>query len=322
MLHKIPKPQSAYGELYKDKKILVGADLKTIDPEAQKTLWGDVEHLASLGIDVHVVSDIASSFAADVNEVVLINGSKGVPYRKDGRDVCAPVLLSTEVDAILQNEHPRIKVADNIKTILQTVQGLIAKAGKIAITGPEGLAKEMLYWRGSGTLCVDENQLQFSASTKLEQDIFEDIYAEHASTGDFRERTPDEIQELKEYLYTLRVKGSPLSGLSLIPDGEWTEISTLWSGYPGGGHIGKKAVDEARKLVENQGKNNIFALTLGAHQTFHSAGFQNLGSVSTLQSSLSQAELPHKVLTYSTCVNDGSDGAKPRDPTVFVCRAA
>jgi len=239
------------------------------------------QHLNLNGDDV--IRTLAGEFGGRINEIIFLTEKGGV-LDVDGNIV--PLILRQNIPRILAGEHPRIKVNGGMaKKIAETGRMLEHDSiRKIAYTND--LVGEIIQWRGSGTLFVDGDKLEFNGLGQSEREIFTDVFQEHVGQGRFRARPSEEFAELMQHHRLLHVTNSPLGGYSRIPrDRGWHEIAAFWSGFIGNG-LGKKLMQD----VCEQGDRNrqkLFALTTqdDMRRAFLAGGFTGHGSLSEVQQS-------------------------------------
>lgn len=264
------------------------------------------QHLNLNGDDV--IRTIASQYGNRINEIIFLT-SKGGVLDIDGQIV--PLILRQDIPRILAGGHPRIKVGGGMaKKVAETGRMLEHDAiRKIAYTN--NLVDEITQWRGSGTLFVDGDQLEFNGLGPAEAEIFDAVYREFMAQGKFRPRTEAEFRELKDHHRLLHVTNSPLGGYSRIPrDKGWDEIAAFWSGFIGNG-LGQRLVKDACAQGELD-RRTLFALTTedDMRAAFTAGGFTGNGPLSMIQRSERIRSLPRQLSS------DRYDTSK-RDPELF-----
>ncbi len=228
-----------------------------------------------------VVSHISAKCHDFIDEVLLVTETGGV-QDIDGKVV--PLLTKSAIVQILAGEHLKIKATGGMLKKLQEALAMLENVDKVAIIGSSGVQKEIEYWAGSGTLCVNEDKGTFSQASEHELSVFDQVYTDLAAKGIFRQRSAEELAVLKAHHHVLRIQNSPLAGISLVPvDDEWSEFSALWSGYLKNG-IGTMLITRIKELIASSGKK-VFALTNsdGGKRFFERAGFVCHGSITEVQ---------------------------------------
>jgi len=252
---------------------------------------GEGQYLNLNGDDA--IRTLASQYGSRFNEIIFLTAKGGV-LDVDGNIV--PLILRQDIARILAGEHPRIKVNGGMaKKVAETGEMLKHDSiRKIAYTND--LIGEITEWRGSGTLFIDENQLEFNGLGPAEKEILDAVNVDMVAKGFWRPRTEEELEELIRHHRLLRVTNSPLGGYSCIQrDKEYDEIAALWSGYIGNG-LGKILVTDARERAKQE-RHKLFALTTQneACRAFTAGGFINQGPLSEVQRSDRIRSLPQQL---------------------------
>ncbi len=212
-----------------------------------------------------------------INELIFVTKKRGV---EDIHGEIAPLLTDVRIRRILADADPDIPVDGGMKKKLEAILSVLQAVGKIAITDAKSLMAEIEKWKGEGTFCVDTKQLVFAGMLPIEEAIFDAVFEEYERSGKFRYREPAELDDLKHHHFMLRIKNSPIGGLSLVPkeDG-WLELSSWWALAVGNG-LGQILLDSAREKV---GANKLYAMALdpGAVEALKAnKGFKCLGKLS------------------------------------------
>lgn len=191
-----------------------------------------------------------------INELIFITKKRGV---EDIHGEVAPLLTDIRIRRILASADPDISADGGMKKKLEAILSVLQAVGKIAITDAKSLRVEIEKWKGEGTFCVDTKQLVFTGMLPIEEAIFDAVFEEYEKSGKFRHREPDELNELKRHHFMLRIKNSPIGGLSLVPkENGWTELSSWWALAVGNG-VGQLLLDSA---LEKMGANKLYAMAL------------------------------------------------------------
>ncbi|MBU1123497.1 hypothetical protein KJ652_02810 [Patescibacteria group bacterium] len=243
-----------------DSKGLVGIPTEFRIETPQDIAIGFMGHKDEQQLNVNgddQVRGLVKQFGDQINAVIMLTDIGGV-VDDEGKRV--NIILSHEMND--DGTHKRIKITGGMKKKLKVGKQILPDIGKFAMTTGSLLQEEIESWRGSGTLCVQTDQLSCSPPNQREIEIFMQVYQDFVASGDFRNRTPNELQEIIDHHFILRIKNSPLGGFSLIPrEEEYVEMSVLWSGYLNNG-IGKILGEEAkRKFGEMANARTLFALT-------------------------------------------------------------
>lgn len=292
-------PDSTYG--------LVGIPKNIVLPESKLVMTGFVGSVDGVSVNVNA-DDIARQLVEQYNdrieELLFLTKAGGVLDTK-GRVVS--LLTEKRIDALLVGTDGGITVDEGMKKKMIEVRRALEKIAKVVITKTSGLQDEIEKWMGSGTLCVDSKQLTTSKMLYIEEPIFDAMYTTYVEQGIFRPRSPEELVKLKMHHQMLRAKHSPLGGLSLVPRGNWVELSGLWAGSIGNG-IGQMLLESA---VKEAGRRKMYALSANPDSigAFMASGlFRDVGPVSEAKAAL-PSDAPRELKMYDT---------SSRDPHVFM----
>ncbi|MBI2638966.1 hypothetical protein HYW83_05240 [Candidatus Peregrinibacteria bacterium] len=232
-----------------------------------------------------------------IDEVMMVTETGGV-LNKKGKVV--PLLSKATIDEIIAGRHPDIEVKDGMLEKLREVREMLGRVAKVSLT--DDPQKEIENWRGRGTLCINEDKLEFEPASEQDVAIFRQAHEDLAKEGKFRQRTETELTEAALHHFCLKIDGAPLAGLSLIPrGGEWRELACLWSSYPKNG-IASRILQEA--LEEAKG-HKIYALTSeeNAKRLFEKMQFVSHGRLKPLQERPS-FPLPKTLRDYDTAARN------------------
>src|SRR6185436_18495611 len=112
---------------------------------------------------------------------------------------------------------------------------------------------EIVRWRGSGTMCVDTNQLTLAPLQEDEYPIFREVYEAYVAENKFRRRSERELDQISRRHQLLRAKNSPIAGFSLIEhENSWLEFCAWWAQYKGDG-FGPRVLDAACQQARQGG---------------------------------------------------------------------
>lgn len=225
-----------------------------------------------------IARQLVEQYKYRIEELMLLTPTGGVLDR-EGRIVS--LLTDKRLDKILTGSDEQVTVDGGMLKKLAEVRAALDQVGKVVITSARGLRSEIENWMGSGTLCIASNQLAISPLRYMESPVFDAVNEACVAEGRWRKRTPAELDALKMYHSVVRVKNSPLGGMSLVPRGDWTELSALWAGAIGNG-MGQLLLDTA--LAESRGRK-MYALcstpdAIGAFSAHR--GFRCIGRLSDL----------------------------------------
>lgn len=266
------------------------------------------KELASAGITLRHVSDVAAATLEGIREVFVLRQEGGIVDRggelitlctRDDVRTALSLLGSSTFDPDLNDAGRQVLAAAH--------QLLEQRVGRVVITSADRIVQEIDDWRGAGTLVFDPAFMQKRMLQEDEWSVVRMVMDDLISTGHFRSRS-DEIDLLRRH-YVLDVKGL-LGGVSLLDWGEGNEeFARLWTGHPGNGlgcQIGAYAVEEWRKSDSKA----LYALTKtpnipGRQSLFEKIGFTHLGRISTLKH---QSNLPLQITNYNV---------EGRDPEVY-----
>lgn len=292
-------PDTAYG--------LVGIPKDIVLPDAKLVMTGFVGSVDGVLTNVNA-DDIArllvEQYSDRIEELLFLTNAGGV-VDAEGRVVS--LLTEKRIDALLAGTDGYITVDGGMKKKMIEVRRALEKIAKVVITKTSGLQDEIEKWMGSGTLCVDSRELTTSPMRYIEEPIFDEMYAAYVAQDIFRPRSPEELVKLKTHHQMLRANHSPLGGLSLVPRGDWVELSGLWAGCIGNG-IGQMLLESALKEA---GRRKLYAVSANQDSigAFTASGlFRDLGPVSRAKSVL-PPDAPKELRDYDTT---------NRDPHVFI----
>ncbi len=291
-------PNTQYG--------LVGIPKDIVLPDDKLVMAGFVGNVDGACANVNaddIARQLVEQYADRIEELLFLTNTGGV---LDAEGHVVSLLTDKRIDAMLKNLEPKITVDGGMKKKMLEVRRALDNITKVVITKTSGLKDEIEKWMGSGTLCVNSNQLTTSPMRFIEEPIFDEVHKAYVERGIFRDRSPEELQLLKMHHQMLRAKNSPLGGLSLVPRGNWVELSGLWAGSIGNG-IGQMLLESAKKAA---GRRKMYALSSNPDSiaAFTASGlFRNMGPVSHVKSSLPEG-VPAELMHYDTT---------KRDPHVF-----
>ncbi|MFH0851406.1 MAG: hypothetical protein V1876_01525 [Candidatus Peregrinibacteria bacterium] len=269
------------------------ADLGFVgDPQAIEGLnEGAIVVVPSVGSDgqklLNVNADdtartVAAQECASLNEVIFVTETGGVLHKGS----VAPLLWEEDIAA--DGRHAHIDVTGGgggMQKKLCEAKKMLQWIEKVVITGVAGVRQEIERILGSGTLVVARSSVRCEPPPHESADdvIFDALYRKNVATGNFRPRSPQELQELKKYVYLLKVSNSILGAFVLLPHGSFLEFATMCSDYNGTG-IGDVILRTAQQSALLQ-KKDIYAFASSPESAalFTRNHFENLGHVSALQ---------------------------------------
>jgi acetylglutamate kinase len=299
-------------DLHSDPRFgLVGIPKHLILPDKKLTFIRSIGKVQTPegSIDTNVNADDIARLLVEqehdrIEELMLLTPTAGV---QDIHGNIAPLLTEKRIDRILQGEDPMIKANGGMLKKLIEVRKALEHVAKVVMTKSSGLREEIERWMGSGTLCIDSKQLSVSPMRYIEEPIFEEVNATCVEQKYWRPRNETQMNELKTFHRILRVKNSPLGGMSLVPRNGWIELSALWAGCIGNG-MGQLLLDSA---MTEAGKRKMYALCTNqdAVNAFSAHGkFQRLGKLKKLIADGSSA-IPEHLKEYQFT---------DRDPELFI----
>lgn len=301
------EPETLQTSLHPDKRFgLVGIPQNIVLPDARLSFVGFVGDAEGQRLNVNaddIAMQIVRQYREQIEEVIFLTNTGGI-RNKNGEIV--PLLTEKRIDRILRGEDEEINVDGGMLKKVQEIRSALDRIAKVVVTKTAGLRNEIEHWMGSGTLSINSQALVRSPIREIEYPIFDQMYQWNVQSNVFRARAPEEIDMLKLHHVVLRAGNSPLGGFSLIPHGEWTELSTLWAGTIGNG-IGQMLIDGA---VTEVGNRKMFALCRAedAIRAFEkNSHFMSLGKLSA-----AKTEKAHDLPTH---LHQYAGGA---DPEVFI----
>ncbi len=299
----LPPPAIHCTFLDREKYDLVGQPSSIEIPQSATLMGaGFVGEVDGTTVNVNA-DDVARAIVAQQREqlrgAVLLTPKGGVC---DRRGNLVPLLTRQSLATVLSGEHPSIRVDGGMRKKLKEVDAMLPEVGKVAITKISKLRDEITQWRGSGTLCIDEMQLELGQMLAIEDGIFDAVYEEYVRRGIFRQRSREELRTLRQHHWMLRAKNSPLGGCSLVPTGDgWDELSVLWADLSGNG-VAERVIREA---LQRAGSVDVYALSTQQEvvSLFERCGFHSHGDVRSLLVSPT-VWLPHPLLSYNTAARN------------------
>lgn len=304
-------PEDIICDLHPNRQLgFVGLPRDIALPEAYLSLIGFVGQAGDQRVNVNaddIARKLVEQYSSEVEELIFLTSAGGVLDREDS---IVPLLTAERIPAILSGNDKYITADGGMKKKLEEALKALPLVGKVVMTKIAALRAEIEQWMGSGTLCIDNRQLQISSMQWREEGIFDAVHDEYVKKGIFRPRTAEELRKLKTHHSMLRVKHSPLGGFSLLPQGKWVEIAAMWAGTIGNG-IGRMLLDAA--LAEAH-RRKTYALSTheDAIRTFTThSGFENLGLLSGAKIERPD-DIPEHLATYDT---------DKRNPYLFIARS-
>lgn len=276
----IVEPEALQCDLHDDTRFgLVGIPKNIVLPKSDLSFVGFVGDAEGQLVNVNaddIAMQIVRQYREQIEEIIFLTNKGGIE-NKNGAIV--PLLTEKRIDKILRGEDEDIEVDGGMLKKVREIRNALNVIAKVVMTKTSGLRAEIENWMGSGTLSVNGTKLTRSPIRDIEKPIFERIYEQNVTRGMFRPRTNEEIEELKLHHHMLRAGNSPLGGFSLVPKGEWIELSTVWAGTIGNG-LGQMLIDAA---ASEAGERRMYALSRAedAIRAFQRNGnFHCLGTLS------------------------------------------
>lgn len=262
------------------------------DPESVDRLGTDrIVVVPSVGSDgrqlLNVNADdtaraIAAQEARHLNEAIFVTETGGVLHRGS----VAPLLWEEDIAA--DGSHAHIDVTGGgggMQKKLCEAKRILRHIQKVVITGVAGIRQEIERILGSGTLVVARSSVQCEPPPHDSADdaIFDALYRKNVVSKNFRPRSLQELQQLKEHVHLLKVSNSILGAFALVPHGSFLEFATMCSDYNGTG-VGDVILQAAQKAALLRKKDlYAFASSPESAALFTRNHFENLGHVSALQ---------------------------------------
>ena len=146
------------------------------------------------------------------------------------------------------------------------------------------------------------DSLRLRPSNPDDEGSFFNRYNALSTIGVFRIRTQEELAELFASSWILEADATPVGSASLLDRGEWTEIAALAVDVPGKG-FGQRML---QKILERTRGQFVYALSQSpaALDMFSNAGFESLGPLSKLQSTVIGDHFPDQLKKYDTSRRD------------------
>lgn len=338
MLTDLPREFAAYATGYKGKQMLIGMlDSDFLENELSEFLR-DIAFLREANIRLRLFATrkaIRDQLHAKLPHEMLLDAQKSqdenimtsiIEYAGAGgvegweemmllrnqgglkrKNLALPLLSSEGLHEILDTNTRGVTCDEETREILIATRLCIEKLGKVVITDVQSIKKEIGTWMGAGTLIFDHRQLSMGRMYYGEHPIFDAMYKSQVESGAFKQRDSAGLEELRIHHEVVRIKNSVLGGMSLLPRGEWQELSALWGAVPKSG-IGKYLLDQACKKANG---SNVVACTVVddvARLFQNHPEFTYQGKVSAIRQH-SSFQHPSTVQSYDTSTG--------RDPHVF-----
>jgi hypothetical protein len=241
--------------------------------------------------------------------LLVLSKSGGI---NDTNGMSIPLLTQEKIRAILNGGQCVAPLTQRTRAELALVLEALNIMPKATITDARKLVTELSSWMGDGTLAIDRSKLTMGTIQQHELPIFDAMYDHQVQQGKFRNRTPNEVDAMREAHLLLRIDKSPIGGASFVDKNDaWTELCAFWAGTEGHG-IGRMLLDQ---IPEFKHQKNVYALSkdpgaIGLFQR-HNA-FQNMGRLSQ-----SYTQLPPSLQPILEDYN-----TEARDPEVFLAMKA
>ncbi len=242
------------------------------------SVGSDGQHLLNVNAD-DTARAIAEQESTHLNEAIFVTETGGVLQKGH----VAPLLWKEDIAE--DGQHAYIDVTGGgggMQKKLREARRILERIEKVVITGVAGVRQELERILGSGTLVAARSSIlcEKPPHDGADDAIFDVLYQRNVESGHFRQRSPEELQELKKYVHLLKVSNSVLGAFALIPrGGSWMECATVCSDYNGSG-VGDVIIREAQKKAQ---QIYAFASTPESTALFVRNGFGNLGCISALQ---------------------------------------
>ncbi len=301
MLDAIPLDSTAYEALYKGQKIVIGQDTQ-LATEQRLALDKQIDRLHALGLGniwrtPWKPGDGMPMDVKDPREVLLVTEAGGIhaPQQKH----VARFLSETTLKRLLHTEAGE-RIADMEHRVAADVWKLLPAVGRVVVASPYAVEKEILHWRGSGTLVVAEALLRMEYMTNdSHRQIVQAVIRENEQAGKFRRRRDAECTDLLNNHHVLMAAHTPLGGASLLrKDGGWYEFAGFWASTYGQG-LGTRII--AKLLADPERRRNTYALAESeeARRAIEKSGhFQRHQTVRDMQGS-GTTTLPEPLRTYN-----------------------
>lgn len=290
------------------------------------------QHWSGRNVNVNadlIAEHITRQAAGRINELILVTGPGGNDPNKCGvidcHDELVPIMLSGELRTNGTHESPYVSIEGGMRTKVASLLRALPDVGKAVITGRHQLRDEIEKPGGSGTMLVQQEQIECTPIHEDEAEIVRAVLTEHTRAG--RLQTPQLHQELMDEAaqnhFVVRIKNSPIGGFSLVDRGKgWKELVALWPDKVSHAY-GRLISENWQRAFEESDGHTLYTLAMQAafdaqpgsvsiniRSTWDNYGMENLGHVSAVQKTRANT-LPAALSEYET---------EKVDPHVLVMR--
>ncbi len=305
-----PSP-SPYRDLYRGSTFLAVGEVHDVQREELELVTRDLAaSRITLEHERFLTGDVLKRIRDGVREVFLLRQEGGI-VDQSGRLIT--LATRRDIDRFLRpaaatgSDLPDLNGAGR-SALSKAHDVLDAGAGRVVITSPALIRREVDDWHGAGTLLYDEQLLLRRPIEAQDRAIVRYVMDDLIAKKDFRSRA-DEDEILARH-HVLDAKGV-LGGASLLPwrDGDY-ELARLWTGHQRNGlgcKIAEMIIDAWKREKDAR---RLFALTkyasMNGKSLYEKNGFTLLGPVSDLRE---DASMPPQIREY---------GVPGRNPHAYV----
>ncbi len=256
MLHQTEKSPTAYKKIYEGSELLIHCDADVLGMPAFRE---QLKALLKLRIKLLIAFDdttvhtLLCEHQGNIRAVMLLSQEGGITSKREGEEKPRIISLLSKSDLQTLLASPD-SIRDAVRRDVQAAVDILnlpegSGTNRVVITKPDGLAKEIFWWNGTGTLCFNERGLQVSLVKEREREIIDAVDRYYEEKKIFRKRTFEPTQEMQQYI--MRIDHSPIGGFSLIThENGWIEIARIWAGMTGNGTMAERLIEAALKQID------------------------------------------------------------------------
>lgn len=225
----------------------------------------------------HLLSVIHAHKTA-IKEVILLTDPGGIFDENGDRSA---FLTPFNLRRIIEDQHPTIRVEQEVKALVQTVLVGLEHVSKIVITNSADLKAELETPLGAGTLCMNIRGANFeTANTPSLKETFEEVHQKNVANKTWLDRGEAEKEKLFQTHQFYNIEGTILGGLSLEPINEaLTLIKCVWTQERWGGN--RISQQMLMRLQEDSPEMNWVLFCNRANtkalESFRESSFQEFG---------------------------------------------
>lgn len=240
-----------FGKILSDVKLLISKNIKCIlcfqNHNYESYVWLEKEVLIN-----RQLTSVIQEYKSDISEVILV--WKDDLIDEDNKFIS--LLLRSNLKEIQSWNN---NIINSNSRIFEDIDKSLEFIPKIVLTNPEWILKEILEWKWSWTMIMDNLHLVFEPLNKSDRRLFLWVYKEYVEKWNFKNRSLSELKSVIRNHYVIRIGESIIGWVSLLPNWDYFELCNFWSGYKWW-WIGSKILSCSLD-VANEKNKKIFAFT-------------------------------------------------------------